>query len=449
MNNNNYHRRDFLKTSINLLAFMPLMHLKDGLPDFTKKYKVGLIGTGWYGKSDLFRMMQVVPVDVVALCDVNRQTLEEAAHLVKQRGNTTTPKLYNDYRKMLAENFFDIVIIGTPDHWHALMAIEALKSGAHIYLQKPISVDVLEGEAILKVATETGKKVQVGLQRRSTPHIIKAKEDIIDSGMIGKISHVEMCCYYHMRDQRKLPGTTVPSHIDWDMYCGPAPLKEYDGIPWRAYMEFGNGIMGDMCVHMYDTARWLLNLGWPQKISSTGGILVQKSANSNIYDTQTAVFHHENINCHWTHRTWGTSPDPEFPWALFIYGELGTLKVSTMKCEFIPVDKTRMKITYDVTYERTEFPSDLTEPRIELHAAPATRAHFKNLILSIREDKIPASSLLDSHISTASCIIANLSAQTGRTLSYDPSLKVIKGDAEATKLLKRIYRNPWVHPFQS
>ena len=428
---------------------MPLMHLKDGLPDFTKKYKVGLIGAGWYGKSDLFRMMQVVPVDVVALCDVNKQTLDEAAQLVKQKGNTTTPKLYGDYRKMLAENFFDIVIIGTPDHWHALMAIAAMKAGAHIYLQKPISVDVLEGEAIVKTALETGKKVQVGLQRRSTPHILKAKQEILDSGELGKISHVEMCCYYHMRDKRSLPASPVPAYLDWDMYCGPAPLRSYDLIPWRAFMEFGNGIMGDMCVHMYDTARWLLNLGWPQQISSTGGILVQKTANANIYDTQTAVFHHENMNCVWTHRTWGTAPDPEFPWALFIYGEHGTLKVSTMKCEFVPVDRTKKKVIYEVLYEKAEFPSDLSEPRIELNAAPATRAHFKNLIQAVTENKITSASIEDSHISTASCILANVSAETGRPLSYDPVLKIIKNDPETTKLLKRNYRKPWVHPYES
>ncbi|HMP31007.1 MAG TPA: Gfo/Idh/MocA family oxidoreductase, partial [Saprospiraceae bacterium] len=393
------------------------------------------------------RMMQVVPTEVVALCDVNRQALSEAARLVKDKGNAYEPKQYTDYRKMLAEQQVDVMIIGTPDHWHALMAIDAMQSGAHVYLQKPISVDVLEGEAIVKIAQKTGRKVQVGLQRRSTPHVLQAKKEVLDGGLLGQISHVEMCCYYHMRDQRRLDPQPVPEYLDWDMYCGPAPLKTYDGIGWRAFMEFGNGIMGDMCVHMYDTARWLLDLGWPKKVSSTGGIFVQKSANANITDTQTAIFEHENINCVWTHRTWGTAPDPEYPWGLFIYGEHGTLKVSTMKCDFIPHDKSKNSIRYDVLYERSEFPSDLTEPRIELHAAPATRAHFTNLITSIEQNLTPVASIVDTHISTASCILANNAMVLERPLVYDPSKKIVIADDEATRMLKREYRAPWKHPF--
>jgi predicted dehydrogenase len=441
-------RRQFLQTTLSALTFLPFCSFKDGFADLSKKYRVGLIGAGWYGKSDLFRMMQVVPTEVVAICDVNKKTLQEAAKLVKERGNSYEPKQYSDYRKMLSEQKFDVVIIGTPDHWHALMAIEALKSDAHIYLQKPISVDVLEGEAIVNSVKNTHKKVQVGLQRRNTPHVLQAKKEVIDSGMLGNISHVEMCCYYHMRDQRKIDPIAVPEYLDWDMYCGPAPLKSYDGIGWRSFMEFGNGIMGDMCVHMYDTARWLLNLGWPKKISSSGGILVQKSASANIADTQTAVFEHENLDCVWTHRTWGTAPDPEYPWALFIYGEHGTLKVSTMKCDFIPTDKAKKSIRYDVVYERIEFPSDLTEPRIELHAAPATRAHFKNLINSIEQDLTPSASLMESHISTASCILANNSMELGRGLVYDPVKKIVLNDEEATLKLMRKYREPWIHPYE-
>ena len=449
MNSTDVQRRNFLKNSINLLTFLPLYSLKDGFIDLSKKYRVGLIGAGWYGKSDLFRMMQVVPTEVVALCDVNKKNLHEAAMIVQQRGNKYAPKLYSDYRKMLSENSFDIIIIGTPDHWHALMAIAALKAGAHVYLQKPISVDVLEGEAIVREALSSGRKVQVGLQRRSTPHILKAKKEILDTKMIGRIHHVEMCCYYHMRDQRKLPTAPVPDHLDWDMYCGPAPLLPYDGIGWRAFKEFGNGIMGDMCVHMYDMARWLLGLGWPKKITSAGGIYLQKSANSNIADTQTAIFEHDDLNCVWTHRTWGTSPDPDYPWALFIYGEHGTLKISTLQAEYIPTDKPKNKIMFDVTYEKLEYPSDLTEARIELHTAPATRNHFINLVHSIENNQVPVASITESHISTASCILANISMETGKSLSYDPALKVVKEDAEATKLLSRTYRGPWQHPYYS
>lgn len=142
-----------------------------------KPLRVGLIGAGWYGKSDLFRLIQVTKVDVVSICDVDSNLLKEAANLISQRQSSgKTPRTYTDYRKMLAERDLDIVLIGTPDHWHALQTIEALKSGAHVYVQKPISVDVVEGEAMVVAAKKYNKVVQVGTQRKSTPHLIEAKK---------------------------------------------------------------------------------------------------------------------------------------------------------------------------------------------------------------------------------------------------------------------------------
>jgi predicted dehydrogenase len=256
-----------------------------------KPLRVGLIGTGWYGKSDLFRLIQVTPVEVVALCDVDKKLLQGAAAMVAQRQQSKkTPKQYGDYRKMLSDNKFDIVIIGTPDHWHALQTIDALKAGAHVYVQKPISVDVMEGEAMVAAARKYNKVVQVGTQRKSTPHLIDAKKNIVDTGLLGKVSHVEMCCYFHMRANGNPPVEPVPDFLDYEMWTGPAPMRPYDGLPhirwWRTFMEYGNGIMGDMCVHMLDTVRWMLQLGWPKRITSNGGIYVQKDGKSNIADTQ-------------------------------------------------------------------------------------------------------------------------------------------------------------------
>ena len=101
-------------------------------------------------------------------------------------------------------------------------------------------------------------------------------------------------------------------------------------------MEYGNGIVGDMCIHMLDMVRWMLDLGWPKRISSTGGILVQTGSKSNISDTQQATFDFGHLPVVWTHRTWGESPDPEYPWAAFFYGDKGTLKASVNKYEFFP-----------------------------------------------------------------------------------------------------------------
>ncbi len=431
------------------LSALPSFGMANPLADVPRR--VGLIGTGWYGKSDLFRLIQVAPVEVVALCDVDKNLLDGAAKLVSQRQKSgQTPKLYGDYRKMLAENKLDIVLIGSPDHWHALQCIDALKAGAHVYVQKPISVDVMEGEAMIAAARKYGKVVQVGTQRKSTPHLIDAKKNIVEAGLLGKIHHVEMCCYFHMRANGNPPVEPVPSFLDYEMWTGPAPLRPYDGLPhirwWRTFKEYGNGITGDMCVHMLDTVRWMLGLGWPKRITSTGGIYVQKEGKSNISDTQHAVFEYDGLNCVWQHRTWGTPNNPDYPWSFTIYGDKGTLWGSTMAYDFVPQGKGE-KIHKDVVYEKEKYPEDLTEERIELNAAPATRLHMLDFLKAIDTNSKPVADIEEGHISTASCILANISMQlNGRPLVYDPKTRTVVNDREATALLERPYRKPWTHP---
>jgi predicted dehydrogenase len=242
----------------------------------------------------------------------------------------------------------------------------------------------------------------------------------------------------------------IPDFLDFDMWCGPAPVRPYVGLPhrrwWRSFMEYGNGIVGDMCVHMLDTVRWILGLGWPRSISSHGGIFVQKESASNISDTQTAIFEFDQLNCVWQHRTWGIPPDPEYPWAFFIYGDKGTLKGSVRKYEFIPNDDSD-PIKGEVVYEREQYPEDLTEKDIELHAAPATRNHMLNFLQAIKNKTRPVSDVEDGHISSASCILANMAMTLGRPLHYDPVQKIVIGDDEATSLLARPYRKGWKHPY--
>src|SRR5580765_2403628 len=446
------HRRQFIRNASAALALTALKTHGMDISTAASNRRVALIGTGWYGKSDLFRLIQVAPVEVVALCDVDKHQLESAADMVSQRQqNHKRPALYSDYKKLLAEQKPDIVLVGTPDHWHALITIEAIRSGAHVYVQKPISVDVMEGEAMVAAARKYNRVVQVGTQRRSTPHLIDAKKNIVDAGLLGKVSHVEICCYYHMRNNGNPPVQQVPDFFDYEMWTGPAPLRPYDGLPhvrwWRTFMEYGNGIMGDMCVHMLDAVRWLLNLGWPKRIASTGGIYVDKTGKSNISDTQTAVFDFDELDCVWQHRSWGTPAYPEYPWSFKLYGEKGTLCGSTMKYDFFPEAEGQSKIHKDVVYEKEKYPEDLKEKDIELNAAPATRLHMLNFLEAIDKNSRPVADIEQGHISTASCIMANISMKLrGRPLHYDPVRHEITGDPEATRLLQRTYRQLWVHP---
>ncbi len=161
-------RRRFLQTASAGLALSALGAYGMDLVQ-RKPRRVGLIGAGWYGKSDLWRLIQVAPVEVVSICDPDKRLLAEAVEIASQRQKSKkAPRAYGDYRQMLREKDLDIVLVGSPDHWHALHAIAAIEAGADVYLQKPVSADVIEGEAILAAARRHQRVVQVGTQRKST-----------------------------------------------------------------------------------------------------------------------------------------------------------------------------------------------------------------------------------------------------------------------------------------
>lgn len=441
-------RREFVQTSALGVAAAASGRALDY--DRDKHRRVALIGCGWYGKGDLLRLIQVAPVEVVSLCDVDKKMLSDAADVVATRQiSKKRPRTYSDYRKMLAEKDLDLVLIGTPDHWHALTMIEAVKSGVDVYVQKPISVDVLEGKAMLAAARTHNRVVQVGTQRRSTPHIVEARDRIINEGKLGKIAVVETYCYYHMRASGNPPDTAPPPNLDYEMWTGPAPMRPYNKLDhprgWRAFMEYGNGIVGDMGIHMFDMTRWMLGLGWPSRISSTGGIFVDKASKANISDTQTVTFDYPDLRVLWEHRTWGASADPKYPWGATFYGDKGTLKVSVMSYDFIPLDGGQ-PIHRDVTYELDQYPEDKTDKELEKHVAPATRRHLQNFLAAIDSRGKPVADIEQGYISTASCILANNSAKLGRDVTWDQAAQKVADDEEANRLLRRPYRSPWVHP---
>src|ERR1035441_1529770 len=289
------NRRAFVQGGIAALAL--------SAADLPSK-RVGLIGCGWYGKADIFRLLQVAPVEIVSLCDVDRKMLADCAEMVAARQTSKKkPRIFTDYRDMLKEKDLDLVEIATPDHWHALPMIEAVKAGADLYLQKPISVDVVEGQAMLAAARKYKRVVQVGTQRRSTPHLIEAR-NLVQEGKLGTIGHVEIYSYGGGRATAAQPAP-VPDTLDWEFWVGPAPMMPYSPDiqrNWRQFMEFGNGTIGDMGIHMLDMVRWFMDLGWPKRISSFGGIRVLKGGKSDISDDQTSMFEFDNLTVVWRHR---------------------------------------------------------------------------------------------------------------------------------------------------
>src|SRR3954469_23336917 len=402
-----------------------------------KRRRVGLIGCGWYGKVDLLRLIQVAPVEVVSLCDVDRKMLAGAAEIVADpQASKKKPRTYGDYRAMLKEKDLDLVLIDTPDHWHALPMIAACEAGLDVWVQKPISVDVVEGQAMVNAARKHKRVVQVGTQRRSTPHIVEARNRVIQEGKLGKVALAEVYCYYHMRATGNPPDTAPPGYLDYEMWTGPAPMRPYNQWVhprrWRAFMEYGNGIVGDMCVHMLDMTRWMLGLGWPRTVASSGGILVDKASKANISDTQEATFDFGDTKVVWTHRTWGDWPSKFHPWGATFYGDKGTLVANVHEYAYFPAGKTNAEpaLSGKALYEYDKYPEDKTEKDLERHVASAVRWHMKDLLARVDDRGRPVADIEEGYISTGSCILANLAMKLGRTLAWDPAKMQVTGDAE-------------------
>jgi predicted dehydrogenase len=210
-------------------------------------------------------------------------------------------------------------------------------------------------------------------------------------------------------------------------------------------MEYGNGIMGDMCIHFLDAVRWMLDLGWPKRIASTGGILVDKRSKANIPDTQTATFDYGDLNIVWQMRSWGDAPDPKYPWGATLYGDRGTLKISVMSYDFTPLGGGK-SVHRDVTYELDKYPEDNTEKDLEKHVAPAIRYHMLDLLHAIQTRGKPVADIEQGFISTSTCILGNRALELGRELTWDAERQQVVGDDEANRLLRRSYRQPWAHP---
>ncbi len=440
-------RRQFLEAGMAGLTFSAARGLAEPFADMAP-LRVGLIGCGWYGKSDLFRLVQIAPVEIVSLCDVDRHNLEEAAQwAVERQKSKKKPRLYRDYREMLAQKDLDLVEIATPDHWHALPMIAAAKAGIDMYVQKPISVDIAEGQAMVAAARKYNRVVQVGTQRRSTPHLIEARE-IVRDGRLGTIGYVEI---YSYGGGRPMPAPTeaVPEGLDWDFWVGPAPMMAYSPAiqrNWRQFMEYGNGTIGDMGIHMFDMVRWFMGLGWPKRVSSFGGLRVLKGGASDIPDVQTAMFDFDDVTVVWQHRRFGSAPDPAYTWGATLYGDKGTLKAGIMGYDFVPLGRGGQPVHKDVTFELEQYPEDKTEPRLEKPVAPAIRGHMKDLLHAIATRGRPVADIEEGYISSSCCILANMSLKLGRTLEWDAQRGLVKGDDEANRLMRRPYRAPWVHP---
>ncbi|HEY0108115.1 MAG TPA: Gfo/Idh/MocA family oxidoreductase, partial [Fibrella sp.] len=281
------NRSDFLKTSALVTASAAsTLLLPDSLAAATpfiyhrpaQKLRVALIGSGWWGMNILRCAMRAGEAQVVGLCDVDAAQVRKAADEVTKL-SSDRPKLYGDFRELLTAQKPDIVIVATPDHWHPLIAIAAMQAGAHVYVEKPIGHTINEGKAMVRVARQTGKVCQVGTHRRVSPHNVSGM-DFLKSGKAGKIGMVRAFVSYGGGAGQKTADTEPPKDLNWDMWCGPAPMQHYNTTihprGFRNYLNYANGTLGDWGIHWLDQILWWTEEKAPRKVYSTGGRAIRR-----------------------------------------------------------------------------------------------------------------------------------------------------------------------------
>jgi predicted dehydrogenase len=359
---------------------------------------------------------------------------------LKTVGESTgaTPKTFGDYREMLEQVKPEIVINATPDHWHALITIAACKAGAHVYVEKPICHTINEGIAMVKTARETNRIVQVGTHRRVSPHNIGAME-FLKSGKLGKIGSVRAFVNYQGGAGRKEPDSPTPEGLDWDMWCGPAPLVPYNKKihprGFRNFMNFANGQVSDWGIHWLDQILWWSQEEqYPKSVASTGGRFVLED-NTDVPDTQHVVYQFDKFDLVWEHRLYSGNPPERHHVGIYFYGSKGTLHLGWFDgWSFYPSGDMNVQ------------PTERGTPQLNEPDGQNIIGLWNNLIECIELGRRPICDIENGHRSTTLALLGMMSLKLGRGIVWDGVNQTIPNDPEAVKMLVRDYRAPWVYP---
>jgi len=430
-------RRKFIEQSVLAGAAFSSLPLLTSLKR-TTQYKTALIGSGWWGTNILRCAIQAGESKVVALCDVDENQLKVTSAEVSKL-TPDKPKLYKDFREMLLKEKPEIVIVATPDHWHALCCIAAIESGAHVYVEKPICHTIQEGRAMVNATRKHGRIVQVGTHRRVSPHNISGME-FLKSGKAGKIGMARAFVHYGGGPGQKVANEEIPKGLDWDMYCGPAQLVPYNKTihpkGFRNYLNFANGTLGDWGIHWLDQVLWWSEQKYPKKVYSTGGRAIRQD-NTDAPDHQVAVYDFDGFTLEWEHRNFAANnaekTHPQQAVGVYFYGTEGTFHMGWLDgWTFYPTNPNKPVIHQDAQLNK---PDDQNIQQL-----------WANFLSSIKTNTPPVCEIEIGQRSTNLALLGMLSYKLGRSIIWDGEKELITGDPEANKLLRRDYRGEWKYP---
>ena len=409
------------------LSAVPLLAAQPG-----RKYRTALIGAGWWGMNILREALASGECSAVALADPDPNQMDKAGQEIA-KVSADQPRRYRDYREMLKKERPDIAIVATPDHWHALPTIDAVKAGAHVYVEKPIAHTIDEGKAMVRAAREADRRIQVGLHRRVSPHPVSGMA-FLKSGKVGKIGMVRTFAHAAGGAGVKTPDAEPPKGMDWDLWLGPAPKRNFNPSihprGFRQYLDFANGTLGDWGVHWMDQVLWWTEETHPKSVHSTGNRFIREDS-TDAPDTQVVTYEFESFTATWEQRHYAGNNAEQHLIGAYFYGTEGTFHMGWRDgWTFYPAKKSEKPIH--------------VEPQLNDPDGQNIKELWADFLTAIREKRQPVRDIEIGYRATNAALLGMVSWRLGRSIRWDGNQ--CPGDAAGNALLRRPYRAPWVYP---
>jgi predicted dehydrogenase len=429
-------RRHFIgKTALASLAAGAFPHIRSARadePGANDKVRLGLIGCGGQGLVDLKCFFLNPEIDCVVVCDVDDAQIAKAV-AVCQDARGKAPETVKDFRRVLDRKDVDIVLIATPDHWHALPMVMAAQAGKDIYTEKPLAKTIDEGRAMLEASKKYNRIVQMGSQWSSSEHIIEATE-IIRSGKLGKVSLARAWAFLdwfptigHVAD------SAPPAGVDYEFWLGPAPERPFNKnrfhFNFRWFWDYAGGLMTDWGVHLLNMVEMGMPADAPKAVSAAGGKFILDD-DSETPDSLVTLYEFPTYQLIWEHRVGLNNGLNSRPWGVEWHGTEGSI------------------ILNDAGWQLTTEPkrANIPSQRGKANGKDPRDAHVKNFLACVKSRQQPVLNLEKGHRVSTLAHLGNIAYRTDRKVFWDSENEKIIGDHDANKLVGVKYRKPWHLP---
>ena len=433
-------RRDFIRQATLLgagLSMSPFfINATPGSVGANDKIRVGLIGCKGMGFSDLQAFLRNPEVECIALCDIDDEVLNSRAAETQKITGKKVKNLYKDWRKLIDNKDIDVVIVGTPDHWHCLQMVAACQAGKDVYCEKPLGNSIEECNIMVRAAEKYNRVVQVGQWQRSDPHWQDAMA-FVHSGQLGKIRTVRVFSYQGWCPSIPVkPDEPVPAGVDYDMWLGPAPKRPFNPYRFhynfRFFWDYAGGLMSDWGVHLLDYALEGMNADLPTRVFSGGGKFAYPDDAMETPDTLMATYAYDDFNIIWDHACGINHGLYNRKEGLAFYGENGTMVLDRAGWEVIPVVSNNVARMEAVPFKKGE--------------GKGLYNHVGNMLSCIKSRELPNADVAIGARVAKMAHLANISCRVQREVHWDDKNNLFVGDNEATALSKAYYRAPWELP---